>query len=68
MKKWQTEKKRQAELARQHRNKFAIPRICDDCGHKLTITSSELHSASKPRCPRCGCTRLLTKREKQIIG
>jgi ribosomal protein S27E len=68
MKKWSAKKERQAERSRRNRNKYAIPRVCDDCGHKLTITSAELHSAFKPRCPRCGCTRLLTKREKENAG
>jgi predicted nucleic acid-binding Zn-ribbon protein len=62
MKKWRTEKKRKAERARRN-NKNAIPRVCDGCGRKFAITSAEMHSASKPRCPQCGCTRLLRASE-----
>jgi hypothetical protein len=65
---WRKKKERKALEARRRRNKYAIPRVCDDCGRKTTITSAELHSAFKPHCPHCGCTRLLTKREKDIIG
>jgi DNA-directed RNA polymerase subunit RPC12/RpoP len=34
-------------------------RVCDDCKAQSRFTSAELHSASRPRCPRCGSTRLV---------
>ncbi len=31
---------------------------CDDCGERRFIAWVELNRAAKPKCFRCGCTRL----------
>lgn len=31
---------------------------CDDCGSRNMYSKVQFSRASKPRCPKCGCTRL----------
>ena len=32
--------------------------LCDDCGEKRMVHWIELNRAAKPRCNKCGCTRM----------
>ena len=31
---------------------------CDDCGNRQFVAKVELARAAKPKCNRCGCSRL----------